>query len=190
MTQEITYREFLALNLDYRCELIDGFLKAMSAVNEFHMRITSEMCVYLNKLWKQNKQKYIVFHAPFDVLLFPNSDNPLESKMMVQPDLGICLPEKRKGRLILGAPELLIEVTSSNPAYDCDYKKDLYHKAGVKEYWIIFPRERIITIYLLSNDYKNPNSYEFIDEDFTISSKVIPEFEVNVADIFDFTGLE
>ena len=53
---------------------------------------------------------------------------------------------------IHGAPDLVVEVLSPGTAKnDKGYKKDLYEKSGVKEYWIIDPVPRSIEVYLLTD---------------------------------------
>lgn len=46
------------------------------------------------------------------------------------------------------------------------YKKDLYEKCGVKEYWIATPGEQTIEVYLLSDGkYVFDNVYTFSDDE-------------------------
>jgi Uma2 family endonuclease len=50
-----------------------------------------------------------------------------------------------------GAPDLVIEVTSGNFKRDRVMKKGLYEKAGVKEYFIVNPRDRKVDCFVLNN---------------------------------------
>ena len=57
-----------------------------------------------------------------------------------------------KGRIIRGAPDLIVEILSFSTAKrDRGYKKDLYERYGVKEYWIVSSTELSIEVYLLRN---------------------------------------
>ncbi len=61
---------------------------------------------------------------------------------------------------IHGAPDLLVEVLSPSTAKnDRGYKKDLYEKSGVKEYWIVDPTVRSIEAYLLANGKYNLDGF-------------------------------
>ena len=77
------------------------------------------------------------FAAPCDVFLFENT--------VVQPDLLIvCDPARKTPRGIEGAPDLVVEILS--PATGCKdtvRKRWLYESAGVKEYLIVDPMERV-----------------------------------------------
>jgi Uma2 family endonuclease len=75
---------------------------------------------------------------------------------MVQPDAlwvapdGICKPEGRK-RLV-GAPDLMVEVLSLSTAYDDRKRKfELYESVGVREYWLVDPRDRLIEVWQLKD---------------------------------------
>ena len=186
-----TYGDFIAWS-DTRCELVEGFQKIMAGVSQWHTRVTLKMSGLLSNFWdKKGHPKYFVFHAPFDVILFPEEEL-LKSKTVVQPDLGVCSKEKRKGRVILGAPELVIEVTSSNLDYDFRTKYDLYERAGVLEYWVITPKENIITVFILDKEtgkFNKSISYELELTD-KIKSEVIEGLEFELRSIFDFRGLE
>ena len=49
-------------------------------------------------------------------------------------------------------PDLVVEVLSPSSAKkDRGYKKDLYEKTGVQEYWIVEPALRSIATYLLTD---------------------------------------
>ena len=100
------------------------------------------MSTILNTYIKNSKGDCRVFHAPFDVKL---SDTPLT---IVQPDLMIvCDKNKLDGKRCNGAPDFIIEIVSpGNPADD--YIRKLYHykNAGVREYWIVDPQRKNITV--------------------------------------------
>lgn len=83
---------------------------------------------------------------PFDVKL---SDKPLT---IVQPDLMIvCDKDKLDGKRCNGAPDFIIEIVSpGNPADDYIRKLYYYKNAGVREYWIVDPRRKVVTV----NDFE------------------------------------
>ena len=110
-----------------------------------------ELSTILNTYIKNNKGDCRVFHAPFDVKL---SDSPLT---VVQPDLMIiCDKNKLDGKRCNGAPDFIIEIVSpGNPADD--YIRKLYHykNAGVREYWIVDPQRKNITVNYFAGNLLN-----------------------------------
>ena len=137
-----TLEEYDALPEDTRAEIFDGQIFYMSSPSQEHQTISMELSTILNTYIKNSKGDCRVFHAPFDVKL---SDTPLT---IVQPDLMIvCDKNKLDGKRCNGAPDFIIEIVSpGNPADD--YIRKLYHykNAGVREYWIVDPQRKNITV--------------------------------------------
>jgi len=75
----------------------------------------------------------------------------LTEKDRVVPDMMVvCNPSIIKHNGIHGSPNLVIEVLSPSTAKnDKGYKKDLYERCGVGEYWIVDTNSRSIEVYLL-----------------------------------------
>ena len=89
---------------------------------------------------------------------------------------------------IEGAPDLIVEVLSPSTAInDIGYKKDLYEKYGVKEYWIVNQADRSIQVYVLINGgYKLDRLY-MVYEDWALygmddeeKSGIIKEFKTSL----------
>lgn len=109
-------------------------------------------------------------------------DTPLT---IVQPDLMIvCDKSKLDGKRCNGAPDFIIEIVSPGNASD-DYIRKLYYyrNAGVREYWIVDPRRKIITVNyfegeMLSVQYSfdsvvKVNIYDDLFIDFSEISKML-----------------
>jgi len=80
------------------------------------------------------------------------------------PDVVIlCDRSKRKNRGIYGAPDLVVEILSPSTAkQDIVDKKDIYGKFGVREYWIIRPELKEITVYhLIDSTLEVDNIYYY-----------------------------
>jgi Uma2 family endonuclease len=75
---------------------------------------------------------------------------------VVQPDICvICDPSKIEERGCIGAPDLIVEIISpSTNKYDTGEKFKLYESSGVREYWIVFPREKAVKTFILQSDGK------------------------------------
>ena len=88
--------------------------------------------------------------------------------MMVQESASpyICDTDKLTDSGCSGAPEWIIEIISeSNFKHDYVTKMMLYQTAGVKEYWIVDPKETLVYVYDFENT-KNSKTYSF-DETIT-----------------------
>ena len=131
-----TYKDYLSWGEDVRCELIDGIPYMMAGVSLWHQDLLMAIFKQLYDFLEGKTCKVII--APFDVRLFPE-ENKMD-KTVVQPDIMVvCDPKKLEdGKACKGAPDFIIEILSpSAKGRDLIDKKELYEKAGVKEYWII-----------------------------------------------------
>ena len=85
------------------------------------------------------------------------------------PDISVvCRPEIVKPKGIFGAPDLIVEVLSrSTSKRDRTCKYSLYERYGVKEYWIVDVKNRILTVFMLDDagKYYLANEYYDFDED-------------------------
>jgi len=95
-------------------------------------------------------------------VFFDSVDVHFNEKDIVIPDLTIvCDKSKLKPDGIYGAPDVIVEVLSPSSAKnDKGYKKSLYEKNGVKEYWIVDPDAKSIDAYHLHDGvFELDNAY-------------------------------
>ena len=83
-----------------------------------------------------------------------NTDVHFPDGTLFKPDLSVVLEENSAiidwFRGIYGVPDMVAEVLSkSTRKKDLTIKKDIYELQGVKEYWIIDPYMKAISVYLL-----------------------------------------
>ncbi len=111
----------------------------------------------------------------FDVKL---SDKPLT---IVQPDLLIiCDKNKLDNKRCNGAPDFIIEIVSpGNPSDDYIRKLYYYKKYGVREYWIVDPRRKIITVNYFERDILNVQ-YAFFS---TIKVSIYKDLYINFSEL-------
>ena len=165
LSKRYTYADYLTWLDDKRRELIDGFVHLMSAPMRLHAQVSAELNFRFHSFVKRKKGNCRVYYAPFDVRLPLNGskeDNNIYD--VVQPDICVvCDLTKLDDRGCIGAPDLIVEVLSpSTLKYDWNYKFNLYEKAGVREYWIVDPKAKTISVFLLQTDgqYDNGTVYE------------------------------
>ncbi|TRX37901.1 Uma2 family endonuclease [Flavobacterium sp. ZT3R18] len=181
LTKQYSYSDYLLWQFKERVELIKGFIMKMSpAPSMVHQRISNNLAgsFYVNF----KRKPCNVFAAPFDVRLpIPSAK---KDSTVVQPDLCIiCDESKLDKRGCNGTPDLMVEIISpNNSKHDVHTKFNLYQEAGVKEYWIIEPFDKIILVYTLING-------EFIGlkpqvEGENIKSPLFPELDIAIEDVF------
>jgi len=117
----------------------------------------------------------VVYTSPPDVRLFQHD--------IVVPDI-MFVSHARRGivrrNMIDGAPDLIIEVLSpSTRGRDLTEKAALYAAAGVREYWLVDPRTRAITVRAFEAGTETT-----VRESGVVRSIVLPGFEVDVAELF------
>ena len=135
-------------------ELLDGKIVAMSPRPAANHNFTAENIHWIFK-------NYLRGNKPCRAII-DGIDVHLTEKDIVVPDVMIvCNMDIVKKDGIHGVPDLIVEVLSPATAKnDKGYKKDLYEKCGVKEYWIVDTENRSIEVYLLENNkYTLDNVY-------------------------------
>ena len=147
------YADYLSWDDDQRWELIDGepFCMAPAPGSE-HQGVSVELTTQIASQLRQSP--YRVFHAPFDVRLPKGNEADEDVDTVVQPDLVVfCSEDRIDRRGARGAPDWAIEILSpSTAAHDQVRKLAVYERAGVREYWLVHPRDRVVTIYSLDPD--------------------------------------
>ena len=150
LNKTYSYSDYLKWQFQERVELIKGFiLKKSPAPSMIHQTISNNLtgCFYENLKRKPCR----VFQAPFDVRLPLKTEK--KDSTVVQPDLCIiCDETKLDKKGCNGVPDLIVEIISpNNSKHDVDTKFKLYQEAGVLEYWLIEPFEKLLLIYTLIN---------------------------------------
>ena len=145
-----TYADYLAWPEDARYELIDGTAYLMAPAPDLaHQEVAGEIFRQLaNALVSQPRR---VFVAPVDVRLPKANEADDQVDTLVQPDvLVVCDEAKLDRRGVRGAPDFVVEVISpSTSSHDHGLKRAVYERAGVREYWLVHPGDRLLTRYLL-----------------------------------------
>lgn len=147
----VDLRQYESMPEEQRMEVFDGIAYNMASPSQLHQSILTELLVSLRNYIRKYNGGCSVFPAPFDVKL---NDSPLT---IVQPDLMIvCDRDKLDGKRCNGAPDFIIEIVSpGNPSDDYIRKLYYYKNYGVREYWIVDPQRKTVTVNYFENDLLN-----------------------------------
>jgi len=186
LSKRYTYADYLTWADEKVRELMNGFIKTMSqSPSSRHQVVFGNLFADLHRFIKKNKGKCKVFAAPFDVRL-PQNGEKEDGQIfnVVQPDICVvCDPSKIDKRGCLGAPDLVIEIQSFSTArYDLTEKFTLYETSGVREYWVVFPYDEGIIVFLLQPDGKYDNGTKY--ESGKIPVHIFDNYEIDFIDIF------
>lgn len=114
----------------------------------------------------------------------------------VCPDIMlICDRKNLKGSFYKRIPKFIVETISPSSAKrDKTEKMDIYEKAGVEEYWIVFPQGKSVDIYYLEGGkYKLAQSYimqddvedEYYNAETEISLRGFSHIKMTLSEIFE-----
>ena len=84
---------------------------------------------------------------------------------------------------VWGAPDLVIEVISEGTAKnDRIFKKELYERCGVSEYWIVDPPSKSIEVYTLDNQHYT--LLDFFEIEGKLKSKLLVDLDMDLKEVF------
>ncbi|QKG52974.1 Uma2 family endonuclease [Hymenobacter sp. BRD67] len=183
-SQRYTYADYLSWKFTDVVELIRGrVLRRMAGPARAHQRCSMNFSRLVDTFLLGKTCQ--VFAAPFDVRLTTGGANGNQQiRTVVQPDLCVvCEPAKLDARGCLGAPDWIIEIVSPGTAiHDTRTKFDLYAENGVAEYWIVYPGEQSIAVFVLqAGEYQAVGEYY---EPGLVPSHTLPELALQWADVF------
>jgi len=175
----LTYDDYVTFpdNDGIRKEIIEGELFMSPAPSIKHQLILRNLFRVLDNFIMEHNLGEIFF-APCDVI-FSNIN-------IMQPDILFISNENSKiltALNIKGAPDLIIEILSpSTIENDRIYKKLVYEKFGVKEYWVVDPQEEMIEVWALQDD--GFQLFRKAKKDQQFKSRLLEDFELNMSLIF------
>ncbi len=173
--ERITLKEYETLPDDKRVEVFEGIIYDMASPSRIHQALITDLITTFHTYIQKKNGDCEVFPAPFDVIL---SKDPLT---IVQPDIMIiCDKDKLDEQRCNGAPDFIIEIVSpSNPSDDYIKKAYYYKNYGVREYWIVDPKRKTVTVnYFEKNEVSIQLSFES-----AIKVNIYDDLYINFADI-------
>src|SRR3989304_6276542 len=176
--KKITYADYLKIDDNNRYEIFHGELCMVPAPSTSHQSVSRNLEFLI---WNCVKQKGLgnVFDAPIDIVF--------DDDEVFQPDIVFIKSENQSiigKNAIQGVPDLIVEIVSpSSTFYDTIEKKDIYRKYGVKEYWIIFPDEKVIEV--LSLEKGEYLQFCKSKKEGIVKSKILEGLEIDSKDVFE-----
>jgi len=179
-----TYADYVTWPEGERWELIHGVAFAMTpAPGRLHQAILGALFAQLYLQLRETGCN--VYPAPFDVRLPSAAETDDEIDTVVQPDVVVvCDRGKLDERGCKGAPDLVMEILSPGSArHDMKKKLVLYEQAGVKEYWVVHPAEKLVMVFSLgaNGEYGKPAAYTEEDQ---VSVPLLGEVTIDLQQVF------
>lgn len=170
---DYTIYDIYSLPDEQHAELIDGQLYMMAPPSPRHQEISFYISRKVADFIEKKGGNCKIYPAPFAVFLEKNDTT------YVEPDISvICDKEKIDEHGCHGAPDWITEVVSpGSQKMDYYIKLFKYRTAGVKEYWIVDPRYKQVTVYDFANN--DVGKYPFDDP---IPSQIYEGFMIDLSD--------
>jgi len=185
-----SYADYLTWTDEVMREIIDGVVYLFSAPVRKHAKAVSNFLRESFMFLEKRKSKCEIYTAPFDVR-FPKNGETADDKIfnVVQPDICvICDPSKLDDGGCLGAPDLIVEVISpSTSKRDLDFKFSLYEESGVKEYWVVYPNDKAVNVFILqpNGKYDKGKTYEVIYNNTQVPVKTLKGLVIDLNELFE-----
>ena len=169
-----TIDDIYALPDGERAELIDGQIYMMAPPNRKHQTIARELFSSINSYIKSKGGSCEPFFAPFAVFLNKDDTN------YVEPDISvICDKSKLTDKGCSGAPDWIIEIVSpSSRKMDYFTKLFKYRTSGVREYWIVDPDRKRVTVY----DFESEDTWDYTFSE-SVNVCIYDDLFINFSDI-------
>ena len=177
-----TYDDYRTLpeDMSRRYELLHGELYMVPAPTTRHQRISRNLEFILHQFVAAGRLGE-VFDSPIDLILGQG-----DAREVAQPDIVFIAHSQReiiKLHGIEGAPALVVEILSpGTEERDRGYKRTLYARHGVGEYWILDPEARTVEVYSAAAQ-GFPEAVTYRTED-TLSCALFPGLVIPLAEIF------
>ncbi len=174
-TTLVTVQEFLEMPEPEgeRIELIGGEVISMPMSGQPHEVTKSNVIRFVTAWSLQNP----------DLRLFCEAAYQLDGRNCLIPDISLIAASRivpGSTGVFQGAPELAIEVVSSEPAARLERKIQLYLAHGGKSVWAIYPQERMVRI-----EDATGGSKRFRHDQTLTDPTVLPGFSIPTSAIFE-----
>lgn len=154
-------------------ELLEGVIIEMAGAASGHEIVKSNAGSELAAFCHQNPVAKVFFETQYILA---------EGEAYI-PDVSVHLKSNPRGvarnERFRGAPEIAIEVVSSEPASVLEKKIRSYLRHGGQAVWVLYPEERVVHV------YDSDGGSRVLLEHHTLESRLLPGFQLPVARLFD-----
>ncbi|TAE19652.1 MAG: Uma2 family endonuclease [Bacteroidetes bacterium] len=173
-----TYAELVRVfpaNLKVKVEILNNTLFIEPSSVTYQIVSNDIACEITNFVTK--KELGEVLRAPMDTKF--DEDNLLQPDIMF---IAVTRYDILEENYINGAPDIVVEIISpANKKQEREEKHALYERAGVKEYWTVFPKKRTIKVETLEEG--KFQTYCEGKKTGEIRSKILEGFSIKIEDI-------
>lgn len=178
-----TYADYLKWQFDEWVELLNGRFRIFNKPGKppYHQRITKAIGQQISP--KLDHSLYDSWSIPLPVVF--HDIVTAVPRTLVMPDIFVI---NRKGNWEdevgwHGIPDWIIEVSNQLTAtLNSTIKRNLYEQYGVREYWVVQPKEKAVNVYVLEE-----GKYALVDvyESGEIPSRIFPDLVISHTRIFE-----
>ena len=185
---QVSVAEFLELELPEpddkrKMELDDGALYIMPRPRLRHQSAQNELIYYFRSYFRAFGDPPGEVYADFVIAL------PAELPRLFTPDLSVVLRGSEvvvSDRMIEGAPDIVMEILSTDRNRDLVRKRQLYATAGIPEYWIFdWLNDTALQLELRDGQYVERAT---LTADDTLTTPRLPGLAIPLADVFRRPG--
>lgn len=181
---QFSVAEFMDLELPepddkLKLELDDGTLYIMPRPRIAHQRTQGRLYARFDTYIEAFDEPPTEVHQDV-VVAFPS-----ELPRLFIPDLAVILRGNDavvSERMIEGAPDIVVEILSSDRNRDLVRKRQVYAEAGIPEYWIFDERNEVATLFELRDGEYVERTVLTADD--TLSTPLLPGLDILLAGIF------
>ncbi len=172
--------EFLALGeTDGKWELDDGVLHIVSSASKDHQFLMHWFRRYIEDCLRTSYPPAGEVHHEMTTIL------SRELERAPEPDIVVVLAGRADVGGVVhveGVPDIVVEILSSDRGHDLVRKREMYAESGVREYWIIDPRNDTVTMLELHvSQYAERATLGAGD---VLTTPLLPGLSIPLADIF------
>lgn len=180
LSPKLTYEDYILLPDDgRRHEIIEGVHYVTAAPFIRHQRLSLGLSTEFSNFLRANPLGEVLY-APVDVLLSPHD--------IYQPDLIFVSRERFyiiTEKNIQGAPDLVVEILSEGTRrIDEDLKLRNYDRFGVREYWLVDPLRRAVTIYRRREEGLLQVAELRAEDEDVLTTPMLPGLEIVLGELF------
>ena len=176
----MTIDEFLALGeTDGKWELDDGVLYIVGSANKDHQFLMRWFSRHIEDFLRATYPPQGELHHEMTTIL------SRERHRAPEPDIVVILAGRSDVAGIVhveGVPDIVVEILSTDRGRDLTRKREMYADSGIREYWIVDPRDDTVTALELRNGHYIQRAV--MDANATLTTPLLPGLSIPLGSIF------